>query len=135
MITSSGFALGVLFLRTLKGRGNVRDGDPSRRGGLLPPLVMLGAGSKEGLTGEGVAGLGAGINDFLADGVFGPVGTLGVLLADCCKLVRSDKELRRFLRDGPRGTESSPMVASGEFSKLKAPSTVGRSRETGRLGE
>ena len=59
---------------------------------------------------------------------------LGVLFAEACKTVRSDRELRRFLRGGPIATDS-PMVASGEFSKLNAPRTVGRSRETGRLGE
>jgi hypothetical protein len=134
MTTSSeDFEFGVLFFRTLRGRGNARDGEPSRRGGLLPH-VMLGAGSNEGLTGEGVAGLGAGNNDLFAEGVVGPAVKLGVLPAEACRVVKSDKELRRFLRGGPIDTDS-PIVARGEFSKLKAPRIVGRSREAGRFGE
>jgi hypothetical protein len=94
---------------------------------------MLGAGSNVGLTGDGVPGA-VGIIDLLALGEDALPMKLGVLFPDACKTVRSDNELRRFLRGGPIATDS-PIVASGEFSKLNAPRIVGRSRDTGRLGE
>lgn len=60
---------------------------------------------------------------------------VGVLLAEARNDTRSDNELRRFLRGGPE-TFPSPMVVRGELvSKAKAPRTVGRSLDTGRLGE
>jgi hypothetical protein len=88
---------------------------------------------KDCLTGDGVRG-----DSLTMRPSWGPlrgVLNVGVLAIEFGKGRRSESELRRFLRGGPVGVVLSPIVASGEFSKAKAPNTVGRSRETGRFGE
>jgi hypothetical protein len=89
----------------------------------------------DNLTGDGVLGESVVVGlEVILLGVLG-VKKLGVLLAELCKDMISDKELRRFLR-GLSMAWPSPMVVRGlEFSNANAPRTVGRSLETGRFGD
>jgi hypothetical protein len=104
-------------------------GDSSRLLGV--PVVAFGAGIKDCFIGDGVRGDSLTIRPF---SLFGVVKS-GVVAPDiACSALRSDSELRRFLRGGPRGA-ASLIVFNGEFSKLNAPNTVGLSRDAGRFGD
>lgn len=67
----------------LTGRGRARLGDPSRRGGLWLLARAVDVGIIVTFAGDGVAGLGAGMKDFLAgDGVVGSAVNDGVFPAE-----------------------------------------------------
>lgn len=106
-------------------------GESSRRVGVL--LLELGCGMKDCFTTEGVRG--DSLTLMLSGWPLRGVLNVGVLATEFGGGRKSESELRRFLRGGPIGAVVSTMEARGEFSKAKAPSTVGRSREFGRFGD
>jgi hypothetical protein len=127
-------------------RAGICIGEPSRVGVGMDDVCLAG----DGVVREGV--LGSALDCRLSrDPGRGVCGDHKGTSSASCNVLRSLKEERRFLRGGPAVDGTSPIVpraptnarplppallfAAFPFSKLKAPSTVGRSREEGRLGE
>lgn len=108
------------------------------------PRREVGAGMLDCFVGEGVRGETLICRLDALGGVCGD--QEGVLACDVCRLFRSERELRRFFLGGPVEVGTSPIVSRPEPRKVrlgvdrgssngKAPRTVCRSREEGRLGE
>jgi hypothetical protein len=130
--------------KTLPGEFSLRIGEPSRVGvGMADACLMADGVVRKGVCGSALdcrvsRDLGSGLRGDCEDHV-------GTSLASC-KVLRSLNEERRFLRGGPAVGGTSPIVPRAPtkdrllpvtlpFSKVKAPSTVGRSREEGRFGD
>ena len=130
--------------KVLPGEFSFRIGEPKRVGvGMADACLVV-----EGVVRDGVRGSALDCRPSRDDesglrGVWGD--HVGTSLASC-NVFRSLNDERRFLRGGPAVGGTSPIVpraptnerllpATLAFSKLNAPSTVGRSRDEGRFGE
>lgn len=154
LIVTSSFASGfaaVDFSRILPGRSralpgefSLRMGEPSRVGVGMADVCFICTGVvREGVRGSA---LDCRVSRNIESGLRGVCGDhVGTSLASC-NVLRSLSEERRFLRGGPTVGGTSPIVPSAPrndrplpvtlpFSKLNAPSIVGRSREEGRFGD
>jgi hypothetical protein len=144
----SGLA-GVDFSRTLPGRSrafpgefSLRIGEPRRVGVGMDDVCL----TCDGVVRKGVRGsaLDCRVSRNIDSGLRGVCGDHVGTLSASCNVLRSLSEERRFLRGGPAVSGTSPIVPKAPtkerpvvplLSNVNAPSTVGRSREEGRLGE
>lgn len=130
--------------KVLAGEFSLRIGEPNRVGvGIADACFVVEGVVRDGVRGSALDCRASREDESGLRGVWGD--HVGTSLASC-NVFRSLNDERRFLRGGPVVGGTSPIVPRAPtndrllpvalaFSKLKAPSTVGRSRDEGRLGD